>query len=191
VTPARVGTRVLGLTTAQPATYRFGPQSCLLPSCTSHLLRVAAYFQLKAFAVLYERAGVARTRSSPLARVLGTVRQSQANVFLQLSTEGRAHWDDTGWRWETQGETLKATQACYHFGDEILVGHGDLESELWPVSHSGESAPQRRLMVLTPGPWGPRAQDHTPNPGYNILRSHPPQCRGPVPGSHGLALTRT
>lgn len=39
-------------------------------------------------------------------------------------------------------------------------------------------------MVLMPGPWGPRAQDHTPNPGYNTLvyRSHPPQCRGPVPG---------
>lgn len=46
-----------------------------------------------------------------------------------------------------------------------------------------ESAPQR-LTVLTPGPWGPRAQDHTPHPGCNNLdyRSQPSQGRGPVPG---------
>lgn len=141
MTPAPMGTRVLGLTAAQPATYRFGPQSRRLPSYTSHLLRVAAYFQLKAPAVSYERAAVARTRPSPLARVLRTVHQSQANVFLQLSTEGRAHWDDTGGGGETRGETLKATQVCYHFGDEILVGHRDLESELWPVTL--ESQPHR------------------------------------------------
>lgn len=44
------------------------------------------------------------------------------------------HWEDTGWGWDTRGETLQAAQACYHFGDETLVGHGDQDSVLWPVT---------------------------------------------------------
>lgn len=44
------------------------------------------------------------------------------------------HWEDTGWGWDTRGETLQAAQACYHFGNETLVGHGDLDSALWPVT---------------------------------------------------------
>lgn len=90
------------------------------------------------------------TYSTSMARVLSTVSQSQA-----ISAQRKKHTGMTQGQ-EAQGETLEETQECYHSeGDEILVGHRYLESELWPDSHSGESAPQRRLMVQKPGPWGP------------------------------------
>lgn len=93
ITPAHMGTRVLVLPTAQPATYHFGPQSYLLPSCTSYLLRVVVYLQLKASALLHECAGVARTGSTSMARVLGTVHQRQAN---SAQREGRTGLTQAG-----------------------------------------------------------------------------------------------
>lgn len=102
--------------------------------------------------------------------------------FLELSREGRACRDCAG-RAASSGKTLRETRACWHSrgGDHFLVGHRSLESELWPASHSAESAAQRRLRT-----WGPGAPKHTRHPAYttsvSIGMGPLPQHRGPVPG---------
>lgn len=51
----------------------------------------------------------AHTPSTSTARVLSTVYQSWAIVFLEADTEGGTHWDDSGQGREAQGETMKET----------------------------------------------------------------------------------